>query len=208
METKDPHVVLNGLGMNLKTALLAPLSEYSGLGILESDSFVIKKLEDTISDPKIRTYLNRAILRYGEIQMLGRATIIDRSLIDQMIIAKFLDEGLIDPFPGYDPSSILEYWDDYLKLELELNCNRVVFSNYDTKMIEELISDPEFSKSKRKKMYKSVDDYFRLQEYYLDIYKKNISECIEISLPEKFTTYGGRIEYLKLRTIYEIFEKK
>lgn len=192
------HLELSGFGINCKTSIIKKLYE------LIPNSLPIYSDSDIITDMYSRYWASwepedRCRFRYHQIESMYRSfgkthhLLVDRGIIDQIIFAQMIDNGDL-PRSIWIPEEMGVLSDDYsfildyLPYELKYDFKRFLIINENYKLVEEVLADEkEKNVEKRSYFYKTPEDYFRLQEKFVDFYEKDIKDFSVLFIEEGIT---------------------
>lgn len=203
----NTNIILNGLGINMKSSILDEFSE----------EFIPVPSDSSARDKLIKSNIitwgfdYRIKARFHQIEYMmqlnpNNKLMIDRSAIDQIIFWKMADDGFIDTIPLYndDLNIVRDNLDKYLKYENTLGSHILIINECD-ELLHEVIDTPEFKNSSRATLYETVEQYYETQDRYVELYDQWIPNHNTIIIPSglKFDERSKYLNYHLNKLIYE-----
>lgn len=139
-----------------------------------SDSFIMSELRR--SGIMTWDFIPRICCKYAEIRMIqplgNDIHIVERSMLDQYVFALINKDGWFEIEDLLDTDDTLDHEDVILNLEKQLDIDKYMIIRLKSdEFINNIVSDPNFWDSKRCDTFGSMEQYYKLQDMFIDNYK-------------------------------------
>lgn len=182
----ERSIILNGLGINLKTSVGTILSEKFQIPFFKSDSASIGYIQE-LTGLWLPSWCNRALLAMYRMKCTEYIkAIYDRSVIDHLCMHYLLLSDLIDPhlFPKEQTEFLQKYESELLEFENSFDAQHILIINDNDLMINEVLDIENASPNPgpRLDIYTNLEQYRAAEVKYLEYYRSHINNYIEIHL--------------------------
>lgn len=179
-------LIVDGVGINLKTSIMDELAKRGEI-VVRSDSSYYQIANPTLF-PHLDDITNKLQCRFMEIlvakdlavQLNKEVVFVDRGLFNQIVWAYLLDTETVDDYlqnkEGY--KHVLGHMDEYIKLEDSLNSYRLVLETRREDILRDSLDESLYEKDPhatfRIDTFYDVEYYQIVQQKYLDFYWKSM----------------------------------
>lgn len=176
-------IVIDGVGINLKTSLMNKLHEMGYFVIRSDSSYYNMANNDAVLFPRRNDFAAKIQCRFMEIMAVADTVesefiFVDRGIMNQVVWSDLNYRDVIDDYlqTKDEFKYITDHFEDYLKLEDSLIHARILLETQRKDIVENSLDPSKYKVDDhatfRIETYYHVPGYFEVQEEYINTYNK------------------------------------